>query len=143
MNKPRYTREIDREQVTDMLRTNGITPTRQRVEIAFALFSRWEHVCADQLMAIVNEGDPEVSKATVYNTLNLLREKGLIRQVIVDPTRVFFDPNTGDHHHMYDVVTGTLVDLDPDAVAVTARLPIPDGMVAEGIDVVVRVRPRT
>jgi Fur family iron response transcriptional regulator len=51
----------------------------------------------------VNERYSEVSKATIYNTLNLFVEKKLIREVIVDPNKIFYDPNTGRHHHLYDV----------------------------------------
>ena len=73
--------QYNRENVAEKLRLHGINPTHQRIEIAYALFSRCEHLSADQLMAIVNERHSETSKATVYNTLNLLLEKKLIREV--------------------------------------------------------------
>ena len=69
-------------------------------------YSRHEHLSADQVLAIVNQRHPETSRATVYNTLNLFVEKKLIREVIVDPSRVFYDPNTAPHYHLYDVDTG-------------------------------------
>lgn len=87
------------------MRVHGINPTHQRIEIAHALYSRHEHLSADQVLAIVNERHPETSRATVYNTLNLFVAKNLIREVIVDPTRVFYDPNTSGHYHIYDVET--------------------------------------
>ena len=71
----------------ELLRVHGINPTHQRIEIAHALYSRHEHLSADQVLAIVNERHPETSRATVYNTLNLFVAKNLIREVIVDPTR--------------------------------------------------------
>ena len=61
---------------------------------------RSEHLSADQVLAIVNQRHPETSRATVYNTLNLFVEKKLIREVIVDPNRVFYDPNTRPHYHL-------------------------------------------
>ena len=82
----------NRDNVADKLRAHGINPTHQRIEIAHALFSRCEHLSAEQVMAIVNERHSETSKATVYNTLNLFLEKSLIREVIVDPNKVFYDP---------------------------------------------------
>ena len=130
-----------RANLADKLRTHGITPTHQRIEIAHALFSRCEHLSADQVMAIVNERHSETSKATVYNTLNLFLEKKLIREVIVDPNKVFYDPNTSPHYHVYDIESGRLTDIDATDVRVTGLPPLPDGMVTEGMDIVIRVRP--
>ena len=129
-----------RDNLSEKLRAHGITPTHQRIEIALALFSRCEHLSADQVMAIVNERHSETSKATVYNTLNLFLEKKLIREVIVDPSKVFYDPNTSAHYHMYDVESGKLTDIDAADVRVSGLPPLPAGMVTEGMDIVVRVR---
>ena len=81
---------IPRGEIAELLRDHGIAPTHQRIEIASVLFSRREHLSADQLLTIVNAHYSEVSKATVYNTLRLFLEKKLIREVIVDPSRVFY-----------------------------------------------------
>jgi Fur family iron response transcriptional regulator len=129
-----------RETLVDLLRRHGINPTHQRIEIAHALYSRYEHLSADQVLAIVNERHPETSRATVYNTLNLFVEKRLIREVIVDPNRVFYDPNTRPHYHLYDVRTGQLTDIDAKDVTVSGLPPLPPGVVTEGMDIVVRVR---
>lgn len=137
MEEMNYTRD----NLADTLRTHGINPTHQRIEIAHALFSRQEHLSAEQVMAIVNERHSETSKATVYNTLNLFLEKGLIREVIVDPSKVFYDPNTSPHYHMYDVHSGRLTDIDAGEVRVTGLPPLPEGMMTEGMDIVIRVRP--
>jgi len=129
-----------RENLATVLRRHGITPTHQRMEIAHALFSRGEHLSADQLLAVVNERHSETSKATVYNTLNLFLEKKLIREVIVDPNRVFYDPNTAPHHHFYNIDTSELSDIDAGQIDVSGLPPLPDGMVTEGIDIIVRIR---
>src|ERR1700741_1870724 len=97
-----------RDQLVDLLRRHDINPTHQRLEIAHALFSRGEHVSADQVLAAVNDRHSETSQATGYNTLRLFLEKRLIREVIADPSRVFYDPNTELHHHFYNVDTGEL-----------------------------------
>lgn len=123
-----------------LLQTHRITPTHQRVEIAFALYSRGEHLSADRILAIVNERSSETSKATVYNTLKLLVERKLVREVIVDPSRVFYDPNTAPHHHIYNVDTGALTDVDAAAVRVSGLPRLPRGQSVEGIDVIVRIR---
>jgi Fur family iron response transcriptional regulator len=129
-----------RENLADKLRAHGINPTHQRIEIANALLSRHEHLSADRIMAIVNERHSETSKATVYNTLNLFVEKNLIREVIVDPTKVFYDPNTEPHYHIYDVQTGRLTDIDASEISVSGLPMLPSGMVTEGMDIILRVR---
>ena len=133
--------QFTRDNLADKLRAHGINPTHQRIEIAFALFSRHEHLSADQVMAIVNTRHSETSKATVYNTLNLFLEKKLIREVIVDPNKVFYDPNTEPHYHLYDLQSGRLTDIDAADVRVTGLPTLPSGMVTEGMDIIIRVRP--
>lgn len=129
-----------RERMAAALRGHGITPTRQRLEIAQVLFTRCEHLCAEQVLASVNERQAQTSKATVYNTLNLFVEKKLIREVIVDPARVFYDPNTIPHHHFYNVDSGELSDIDAGEIAVTRLPALPSGMVTDGVDIIVRIR---
>jgi Fur family iron response transcriptional regulator len=129
-----------RDNIAALLRRHGINPTHQRIEIAHALFSRNEHLSADQVLVIVNGRHSETSKATVYNTLKLFLEKKLVREVIVDPNRVFYDPNTEPHHHLYNVDTGQLADIDASRIEISGLPPLPDGMVTEGVDIIVRVR---
>lgn len=131
-----------RDSMPDLLRQHGINPTHQRIEIAYAMFAMQEHLSADQILAIVNTKHSETSKATVYNTLNLFVEKKLIREVIVDPSKVFYDPNTYEHHHFYDVVSGRLTDIDAADFKITGLPKLPDGVVTEGIDIIVRIRPQ-
>lgn len=133
---------IPRATLSERLRSHGISPTHQRIEIANALFSRCEHQSADQIMATVNVHHSETSKATVYNTLRLFLEKGLVREVIVDPSKVFYDPNTVPHHHFYNLVSGELTDIPADALQVEGMPALPAGMLAESIDVIVRIRPQ-
>lgn len=137
------TMHYTRETLPGLLRSHDINPTHQRIEIAHALFSHDEHLSADQIMAIVNTHHSETSKATVYNTLNLFREKRLIREVIVDPSKVFYDANTRPHYHLYEVDSGKLSDIDAEHVQISGLKPLPAGMVTEGIDLIVRVRQAT
>lgn len=128
------------ENMAHKLRASGITPTRPRVQIAQVLFERCEHISADQLLTAVNARAGRVSKATVYNTLNLFARKKLVREVLVDPQRVFYDPNTTPHHHFYNVDTGEISDIEADHVAFAQLPALPQGMVSDGVDVVVRIR---
>jgi len=131
-----------RDTLVEMLRRHGISPTHQRIEIAYALFARGEHLSADQILATVNNRHSETSKATVYNTLNLFLERKLIREVIVDPHKVFYDPNTNAHHHIYNLDTGELTDIDASQIEIAGLPQPPEGMVTDGIDIIVRVRSR-
>ncbi|MEK7439074.1 MAG: Fur family transcriptional regulator [Pseudomonadota bacterium] len=130
-----------RESVTQMLRRHGINPTHQRIEIGFALFENPQHPSADEILALVNARHAEVSKATVYNTLKLFVENGMVRELIVDPNKVFYDPNISAHHHFYDVVSGELTDIPATGVHIDGLPPLPPGMITEGIDIIVRTRP--
>ena len=129
------------EEAIKLLNRHGISPTRQRIDIAQVLFAQHQHLSADQIQAQIDAHHTYASKATVYNTLKLFVEKGLVREVLVDPSKIFYDSNIEAHHHLYDVVSGKLTDIAADQVTVS-RLPrLPEGMIAEGVDVVVRVRP--
>lgn len=126
--------------IAQRLEAHGVLPTAQRLAIARVLLERPQHLSADQLLAMVNANGGKASKATIYNTLRLFCDKGLIREVIVDPSRVFYDSTTGPHHHFYNVDTGELTDIPEDSVGFS-RLPIlPEGTREDGVDVVVRLR---
>lgn len=126
--------------LAEFLEFRGVKATRQRVEIAQVLFARHQHLSADQIMAMVNRSGGALSKATVYNTLKLFVGKRLVREVIVDPDKVFYDSNTGPHHHLYDTESGEIIDIDASGIDVLGLPELPDGMVSVGVDVVVRMR---
>lgn len=128
-------------EIAGLLREHEINPTSQRIDIAQALYLRGEHVSAEDMFTMVNSESAHVSKATVYNTLGLFAKRGLIREVVADPARIFYDPNTTPHHHFYDLSTGKLLDIPADEVQISTLPNLPDGMRMEGVDVVVRVRP--
>ena len=131
------------EDITARLRARHINPTSQRIEIARVLFSRCAHLSAEDIFTLVNSEQAYVSKATVYNTLGLFAEKGLIREVIADPNKVFYDPNVAPHHHFYNVTTGELMDIDASNMQVAGLPSLPEGTRVEGVDVIVRLRPST
>ena len=73
-----------REDIIEVLKSRDIIPTSQRVEVAGILLSQPQHLSADQLLQRAMENGSSISKATIYNTLNLFTRKGLAREVIVD-----------------------------------------------------------
>ena len=123
-----------------LLKEHGINPTQQRVEIAQILFAREQHLSAEEGLAMANAGQAIVSKATVYNTLGLFTEKGLLREVIVDPTKVFYDSNTQPHQHFYNSDTGEIVDIPQGSVTLENLPDLPDGTEMSGVDIVIRLQ---
>ena len=103
------------------LREHGIQPSSQRVAIADYVLSTDEHPGADEIWAHVKETLPVVSRATVYNTLNLFVEKGLIRTQVLKEGTVVFDPRIAAHHHFIDVNTGKIYDVPWDALKVSGE----------------------
>lgn len=135
-----FTPATGRDDIVAQLAAHGINPTPQRVEIARVLLRRCTHLSADAVFHTVDKTVAHVSKATVYNTLGLFARKGLIREVIVDPTKVFYDSNIAPHHHVYNVTTGELTDVDAQHLRVEGMPPLPAATELEGMDVIVRIR---
>jgi len=128
-------------QATARLREAGLRPTRQRVELAGVLFQSGDrHVTAESLHDEVANAGVKVSLATVYNTLHQFTEAGLLRQVIVDAARSYFDTNTGDHQHFFVEKEGLLIDIPGESIAVAGVPTPPAGLSVDRVDVVVRVR---
>ncbi|AWP22811.1 transcriptional repressor [Acidiferrobacter sp. SPIII_3] len=128
------------QDLADLLRGHGINPTAQRIEIARLLVYRRIHLTAEDVFRLVNRDGAHVSKATVYNTLGVFAEKGLIREVVIDPTRVVYDSNTAPHHHFYNTETGELFDIEERTMSVAGLPPLPQGTEVEGVEVIVRLR---
>lgn len=135
-------KRLSDDDIRTWLRERDVNPTTQRVQIARAFFSQCVHLSAEDVLRLVNVNGDRVSKATVYNTLALFVDKQLIRQVVADPTRIFYDSNTSAHHHFFDVESGKLTDIDTDHLTVSGLPALPAGTALDGVDVVVRVRQR-
>ena len=118
----------------------GIQPTSQRIEVAGILLEKAQHLSADQIIDRLRDKGSRVSKATVYNTLNLFGERGLVTEIIVDPERRYYDSNTEKHHHFYNVDTGRLTDIPRDSIRVSHIPECPDGGALESIEVLVKIR---
>ncbi len=127
----------------ERLRGVNLRPTRQRLALAKLLFSAGghRHVTAESLHKQARTARIRVSLATVYNTLHQFTKAGLLREVVVDSTRSYFDTNTAHHHHFFCQEERTLVDIPGDAVIVGNLPQPPGGTTRSSVDVVVRVRP--
>ena len=130
----------DNGKAIERLRGAGLRPTRQRVQLASLLFKGMDrHVTAESLHEEVAAQGLKISLATVYNTLHQFTHAGLLRQVVVDAARGYFDTNTGDHQHFFLEDDGLLIDIPGEAIAVTGVPTPPEGLAVERVDVVVRV----
>jgi Fur family iron response transcriptional regulator len=123
------------------LRAAGLRPTRQRVALARLLFTGGDrHVTAEQLHGEAGAATIAVSLATVYNTLHQFTAVGLLREVVVEPGRSYFDTNIDDHHHFFCETTGMLQDIPGAAVSVGQLPAAPAGTEISRVDVIIRVR---
>lgn len=98
-------------EVTEKMIEHGIKPSAQRVAVAQYVLSTLDHPSADQVWQAVQRNFPMISRATVYNTLNLFVNKGLLREYVITEGRVVFDPNVKAHHHFIDDTTGRIHDV--------------------------------
>ena len=123
------------------LRGAGLRPTRQRLALAKLLFERGDrHVTAEQVHDEARGAEIRVSLATVYNTLHQFTQMGLMREVMVEPGRSYFDTNTDDHHHFFVQDTRELQDI-PGHMEKVSNLPeAPEGTEIERVEVMIRVR---
>ena len=132
----------DPDTLRGLLESAEVRCTQQRMLLASLVLSHKQHLSADQVFALANRDGPAVSKATVYNTLNLFARLGLVREVIVDPQRVFYDSNVSDHHHLYNEDDGSLIDVDAGSLEVRGLPELPADTEVRGIEVIVRIRGR-
>ena len=124
----------------EVLCSVGISPTSCRVQIADLVFQRQQHVTAEEVYKQLNVGSRHVSRATVYNTLKILVDHGLLRQVTVETSRVFYDSNISPHHHFFDIDSGELKDIEVEQFEILGMPEPPPGKSVVGVDVVVRLK---
>jgi Fur family iron response transcriptional regulator len=130
-------------QYTEQLRKSGLRPTRQRLALAQLLFAQGDrHVTAESLHEEALKAGVPVSLATVYNTMHQFTQSGLLREVTVDGSRVYFDTNIGDHHHFYCEDDGSLMDIDGASIEVAGLPQPPHGAKVDRVDVIVRLKRR-
>ena len=127
--------------IVNRLRRAGLRPTRQRLALARLLLDGGDrHVTAEQLHAEALARAIPVSLATVYNTLHQFTAAGLLREVVVEPGRSYFDTNTQDHHHFFCESTGHLQDIPGELVMVGELPEPPEGAEIQRVDVIIRIR---
>ena len=129
----------------ERLKSAGLRPTRQRLALSRLLFEgrdgpRDRHVTAEQLHAEALNNGISVSLATIYNTLNQFTRAGLLREVVVEPGRSYFDTNVEDHHHFFVEDDNLVIDIPHGQLGVGRVPEAPEGYEISRVDVVVRLR---
>ncbi len=131
---------MSRTDILSLFDAHGILATPQRIEVAEVILARPQHLSAEQIIERLRKAGSGVSKATVYNTLNLFGARGIVRELMVDPVRKFYDSTTHPHHHFYNVDSGELSDIAHGDVAIDRLPELPAGTRAESVEVLIRVR---
>ena len=124
----------------DIYRKLSVTPTKQRVDLARLIFSKKQHFTANELIAMADKKNLNISMATVYNTLSLLEDKGMLKTINIDNELKFYDTNLDNHHHLYNTTMSTLTDIDHGRI-VFAELPeLPKTLQIESTEVLIKAR---
>jgi len=111
---------INNDIFTEKLRSSGLRPTKQRIEICKLLFNRKDtfHFTVNHLNNILEKNSrKKISLATVYNTVHALKKKGHLREISINSDKTYFDTNVTSHHHFFDENTNMLIDLKDDEVS--------------------------
>jgi len=130
---------MSRTDIQNRLAQFGIAATSQRLEVAGVLLEKPQHLAADQILAMLRLQGSGVSKATVYNTLHLFAEKGLVKALHVDPSRTFYDSTTHPHHHFYHVGRGQLSDIPEEQIRIMKLPSLPEGTKLQNVEVLVKI----
>lgn len=130
-------------EIDTLLIEHGISPTRQRRQIAEILFARHQHVSAEQLSSLLDKKNKGVAKATVYNTLRLFAHHGLLKELVVDPGKIYFDTNNQPHQHFYNTKTGEILDIDDDQLGQIQPPRLPKGTELANVDIIFNIQPRS
>ena len=130
--------------IVERLRQHRIQPSAQRVAVAEYVLETGEHPSADRVWDRVRNrhggGFPMLSRATVYNTLHLFVDRGLLRELVLAEGKVVYDPKVEPHHHFIDDDTGEIQDVPWEAVKVRDVEKLP-GLEVREYQVVMRGRP--
>jgi len=129
-----------RGKVEKTLLKHGVKPTPQRMEIGMVLLPKPCHLSAEQILKSLRAAGNRISKATVYNTLNLFSRCGIVREVAIDPAHLVYDSTVRPHHHFFNSDTGELIDIDSSDLRISGLPAPPDGMTQESVDLIIRIR---
>ena len=129
--------------ILSKLRTSGLRPTKQRVEIAKFLFEREKtfHFTVESLNKLLEKKTTsKFALATIYNTVHAFKNAGHLSEVEVKGNKTYFDTNVSNHHHFYDSETSELIDIDEKDVVIQKIPKAPNGKKIKNIEVFINLK---
>ena len=124
----------------NIYRDLNVTPTKQRIDLAQLIFSKKQHFTAADLISLADKNGLNISMATVYNTLSLLEDKGMLKTINIDNELKFYDTNLENHHHLYNTTMSTLTDIAHDRVTFQELPELPSTLEIESTELLIKVR---
>ena len=124
----------------NIYRDLNVTPTKQRVDLAQLIFAKKQHFTASDLISLADKNGLNISMATVYNTLSLLEDKGMLKTINIDNELKFYDTNLENHHHLYNTTMSTLTDIAHDRVAFAELPELPKTLEIESTELLIKVK---
>ena len=124
----------------NIYRALNVTPTKQRVDLAKLIFAKKQHFTASDLISLADKNGLNISMATVYNTLSLLEDKGMLKTINIDNELKFYDTNLENHHHLYNTTMSTLTDIAHDRVTFAELPELPNTLEIESTELLIKVK---
>jgi Fur family iron response transcriptional regulator len=124
----------------DIYRDLNVTPTKQRLDLAKLIFSKKQHFTAADLISLADKNGLNISMATIYNTLSLLEDKGMLKTINIDNELKFYDTNLENHHHLYNTTMSTLTDIAHDRVTFAELPELPKTLEIESAELLIKVK---
>ena len=124
----------------NIYRDLNVTPTKQRLDLAKLIFAKKQHFTASDLISLANKNGLNISMATVYNTLSLLEDKGMLKTINIDNELKFYDTNMENHHHLYNTTMSTLTDIAHDRVSFAELPELPKTLEIESTEPLIKVK---
>jgi len=124
----------------NIYRDLNVTPTKQRLDLAKLIFAKKQHFTASDLISLANKNGLNISMATVYNTLSLLEDKGMLKTINIDNELKFYDTNLENHHHLYNTTMSTLTDIAHDRVTFAELPELPNTLEIESTELLIKVK---
>ena len=124
----------------NIYRNLNVTPTKQRLDLAKLIFAKKQHFTASDLISLANKNGLNISMATVYNTLSLLEDKGMLKTINIDNELKFYDTNLEDHHHLYNTTMSTLTDIAHNRVTFAELPELPKTLEIESTELLIKVK---
>ena len=124
----------------NIYRNLNVTPTKQRLDLAKLIFAKKQHFTATDLISLANKNGLNISMATVYNTLSLLEDKGMLKTINIDNELKFYDTNMENHHHLYNTTMSTLTDIAHDKVSFAELPELPKTLEIESTELLIKVK---